>query len=296
MRDSKTANHRPKISVVMVDGAFRDRYDSIDYMAQQTLPPNDFELIWVEYYNRIASDLAQRIARWPGFRTIALGHTGTYHSSYCFNRGIAEARGELIVIPDADVIVESDFLETVWNSHHENDRLVEYFHRYNEPQEQHQDTVHLKHLRRVCRITNPANHGACLSVRRKWLIEINGYDQNPIFATGFHANDMDVYTRLCNLGLLVRWSPTTRLYHPWHPMTGDVTPHYTPQHEVITWRGQTLSTLPFDGLEASRNTSMPERFRECAQWLQSLGQPRWQRAITKLRRLGGLEVPQSKAA
>jgi len=291
------STHRPKISIIMVDGSFRERYDSIDFMARQDMAAEDYELIWVEYYDSISPDLQRRIDARPGFRAVALGRSGTYHSSYCFNHGIAEARGELVVIPDADVIAEPGFLETVWLDHQANDRLVNYYHRYNEPEEKHVDVVGLDHLRSVCELTNPSNHGACLSVRRHWLDEINGYEQSPIFATGFHANDKDVYARLCSLGLMVRWNSKVKLYHPWHDMTGEVTPHYTPQLDVISWRGRTLSTLPFQGMDPVRNTTPPARFQACERWLASLDQSRWKRAINRITaRLGNTQTAPRKAA
>ncbi len=288
---SNTAK-QPKISVVMVDGAFRERYDSIDFMAKQNLPADSYELIWVEYFNKIDPDLQQRIdvaSKTHNFRAIALGRTGPYHSSYCFNRGINEAKGELVVIPDADVIAEPDFLEKVFLDHAEHDRLVTYYHRYNEPESQRAEQVDIKHLREVCELTNPSNHGACIATRRKWFIEINGYEQSPIFATGFHANDKDVYARLCSLGLMVRWNPDVKLYHPWHVMTGELTPHYKPQLDVISWRGRTLSTLPFQGLDTSRNTAPPQRYIEIENWLKSIDEPRWKKVAGKLRQIAGIE-------
>jgi glycosyl transferase family 2 len=287
-----TKDKRIKISVVMVDGSFRERYDSIDFMTGQNVPAEDYELIWVEYFDQISPDLRRRIdaaSENRNFRAITLGRDGEYHSSYCFNRGIAEARGELVVIPDADVIAEPDFLQTVWDDHAAADRLVTYYHRYNEPEDRRADGVDLEHLRGVCELTNPSNHGACVAVRRKWLIEINGYEQSPIFATGFHANDKDIYARLCSLGLMVRWNPDVKLFHPWHAMTGEVTPHYKPQLDVISWRGRTLSTLPFRGLASSRNTTPPQRYVEIERWLASLDEPKWKRVAGKLRRLAGME-------
>ncbi len=291
-----TSTGRPKISVIMVDGSFRERYESIDFMARQDFAPQDYELIWVEYYDTISPDLQRRIDARAGFCAVALGRAGTYHSSYCFNHGIAEARGELVVIPDADVIAEPGFLSAVWQDHQASDRLVTYYHRHNEPEGRHVDSISLDHLRSVCELTNPANHGACLSVRRKWLVEINGYEQSPIFATGFHANDKDVYARLCSLGLMVRWNPDVKLFHPWHDMTGEVTPHYTPQLDVISWRGRTLSTLPFAGLDPSRNTTPPARFGESEKWLASLDQPKWKRAANKLTVLFGASLKSQRKA
>ncbi len=283
---------QPKISVVMVDGAFRERYDSIDFMAKQNLPADRYELIWVEYFDKIDPDLQQRIdtaSKTHNFRTITLGRKGHYHSSYCFNRGIIEAKGELLVIPDADVIAEPNFLEKVLQDHAGYDRLVTYYHRYNEPESQRAEQVDIEHLRDVCELTNPSNHGACIATRRKWFIEINGYEQSPIFATGFHANDKDVYARLCSLGLMVRWNPDVKLYHPWHAMTGELTPHYKPQLDVISWRGRTLSTRPFQGLVTSLNTIPPQRYIDIENWLKSIDEPRWKKVAGKLRKIAGIE-------
>ncbi len=284
---------QPRISIVMVDGSFRERYDSIDFMAKQDFPAEDYELIWVEYFAQIRPDLQRRIdaacSNGRNFQAVALDRQGHYHSSYCFNHGIAQAKGELVVIPDADVIAEPGFLRSVWEDHQASDRLVTYYHRYNEPVEKCGRGVSLDHLREVCELTNPSNHGACIATRRHWLTEINGYEQSPIFATGFHANDKDVYARLCSLGLMVKWNPSVKLFHPWHAMTGELTPHYKPQLDVISWRGRTLSTLPFEGLDPSRNTTPPPRYAEMQRWLESLDTPKWKRAAGKLRRLTGVE-------
>ncbi|MFW6032291.1 MAG: glycosyltransferase [Phycisphaeraceae bacterium] len=281
---SELAEKKLRISVVMVDGSFRERFHAIDAFANQNMARDDYELIWVEYYDRVSPALEANLAKYPHCRAVCLGREGVYHSSYCFNRGIVEARGEVIVIPDADVIVESDFLDKVWADHAECDRLVEYFHRWNEPEHAHREEVDMDHLRRVCELTNPANHGACISVRTKWLLEINGYDQHPVFSTGFHANDRDVYTRLNNLGLSVRWNPDVKLYHPWHPATCVHAPNYIPQHQVIAHRGTSQMTQAYRGIDPARDSDPPETLMAYVGWLQSrqLSFPR--RLVRKLRK------------
>ena len=177
-----SSRKHPTISVIMVDGSFRESFHSIDFFGRQTLSPDDYELIWVEYYDKVNPLLAEKISRYPNFRFITLNRDGLYHSSYCFNAGIRESRGELLVIPDADVVVEADFLETIWREHQKNEELVTYCYRYDEPQEAHRSDWDLEHLRRVCKLGHTPNYGACVSVRKKWLLEINGYEQHPVFA------------------------------------------------------------------------------------------------------------------
>ncbi len=252
------AKNKLRISIVMVDGSFRERFHSIDFLGNQTMPPDDYEFIWVEHYDRVDPALQRKMSQYPNSRIMTLKRNGLYHSSHCFNAGILASRGELIIVMDADVVVKRQFLEGVWLAHEENGNLVMYVHRYNEPKEKHIPEVNLKHLEVVCRLKNPSNYGACLTVRKKWLLHINGYEQHPLFASGFHANGLDVYTRLKNLGLHVRWHPELKLYHPFHPLTSVRAPVYELQRIIVDYRAVSLSTSPFEGIDPGLNTEIPE--------------------------------------
>ncbi len=244
------------ISVIMVDGGFREKFHLIDYLNRQTLPRDMYELIWVEFFDDVNSCLASK----PGVEIVTLGHSKDhpYHSSYCFNEGIRRSRGELVVIIDADQVVEPDFLEAILREHRETDRLVMYVMRWDEPKEEHIEPVDLEHLRRVTRIKNPVNYGGCLTVRKKWLYEINGYDLDPIFE-GLHANGRDLWTRFKNLGLYVMWHPTQRMYHPWHPNTlYSANSTYDEQLKHISWKAKNLIVKANEGIGVFDN----ERFME----------------------------------
>lgn len=256
------ATNSPRISIVMVDGSFRESYHAIDFFCTQTIPAEDYELIWVEYYDKVNPALQAEIDKYPNARIITLNRIGVYHSSYCFNAGIQASRGELILIPDADLVVEPDLLETVWNEHQTNDKLVMYLFRYEEPEEVHQQKVTLEHLRKVGFLRSPSNFGACLTVRKKWLVEINGYEQHPIFGTGFHANGSDVNTRFKNLGLHIMWHPGIKIYHPWHPMTKAEDIAYRYQEVVTRYRAINLITQAYQGLDASLDRPFPLQLEE----------------------------------
>lgn len=266
----------------MVDGSFRESYHSIDFFCRQDWPIEDYELIWVEYYDKANPQLIEKINSYPNARLITLGRTGIYHSSYCFNAGIAESAGELIVIPDADLVAESNALETIWREHESNHKLVMYLLRYEEPQDRHETEIGLPHLREVCAMTSHSNFGACLTVRKKWLLDINGYEQHPVFESGFHANGQDVNTRLKNLGLHVMWHPGIKLYHPWHPFTKVAADAYRLQERVIHYRALNLITRAFQGLNPALNIDFPvalaAEITECRKQLeQAANRPSWKR-------------------
>lgn len=248
----------PLISVVMIDGSFRRRFHAVECFARQECPPGAHEVIWVEHYERASAELREVVRGLPNVEVRALGRSGDYHSSYCFNAGIAAARGELVVIPDGDVVVEADFLGRLWDLHRDAERLVTYCYRYNEPEERRSPEVSLLHLREVGVMTHPFNWGGCLAVRRRWLLEVNGYEMHPLFASGDHGNDYDMYVRLKNLGLPICWPRRPVLYHPWHPGTLRYAHTHRLQALCTEHRARTLTYLPFNGIDPSSDTPMPE--------------------------------------
>jgi hypothetical protein len=105
-------------------------------------------------------------------------------------------------------------------------------------------------------LKNLQNFGGCLSVRKKYLLEINGYDEHFAFSTGFHANGTDINQRLKNLGLGTIWDKKLKLYHPWHPYTlasfQEMT-QYNIQLKVIDWKAKRFETQTFLGIDSSKN-------------------------------------------
>lgn len=233
----------------MVDGGFRDNVYSAEYFSKQNFADNEYEVIWVDYFDKPNPKLEQI----DKVKVITLNKTDEYHSSYCFNKGIEEAHGELIVIPDADQIVKPDFLSKVWEKHQKCDNLVSYMYRYDEVEEGSLKDFSFEELDKKCVLKNPLNYGGCLTVRKKWLLEINGYEMHPIFRSGFHANGLDIYTRFKNLGLAIQWDKELKLYHPWHPSTLAAAPQYEPQKKMIAWRKQLLQYMAINGINENQN-------------------------------------------
>jgi Glycosyl transferase family 2 len=248
----------PFISIILVDGRFRERFDTIDCLGALDYPTDAHEVLWIDYYE-VQEEAHRRLSDRSNMRAISLGREGTYHSSYCFNAGIAASRGEIVVLLDADVMVDPDFLHTIDEGHRANAELAMYIRRFDQPRRAYQPGCesNIAFLKDTCRLGNPTNFGGCLTVRRQWLNLINGYEQHDIFGTGFHANGMDVNVRLRNLGLCVRWHPTARLYHAWHENTLADDAMYRVQKLVIRWRELNLVTTTFVGLDQSRTQPMP---------------------------------------
>lgn len=239
-----------KISVVMVDGGFRENVYAAEYFSRQDFPDDDYEVIWVEYYDA-ANESVKIIDK---VRVIELNKSGTYHSSYCFNAGINASKGEVIVIPDADQIVDKDFLKKVYSRHKGTGNLVCYGFRYDEMEPGALVTHHIDELKQKCKLKNPNNYGGCLTVRKELLLKINGYEQHEVFESGFHANGLDIYTRFKNLGIPVIWDRELVLYHPWHEHTLSDAREYELQKELINWRARNLQYMAFNGINKDKNS------------------------------------------
>jgi hypothetical protein len=250
----KTADHppRPRISVILVDGSFRSRFGLFDSLERQSYPSSLFEVLWVEHYASLKQELLDRARVLRNVRTVVLNRSGLYHSSYCFNAGLTMARGELLVVMDADVLVEDDFLSVVAEEHEKHGELAVYFNRLIQDRNDfHEDDLSFESVKKTCALKAVDNYGGCLSVRKTWLERIGGYELHRAFASGAHANGKDAYVRLKNLGLAVKWHPSRFLYHPWHPGTGYVwadEKRVRWQLEIIQYRALHLMTVPFEGM------------------------------------------------
>ena len=241
-----------KVSVIMIDGAFRENIYGAEYFTQQDFPENEYEVIWVEFYEKAMPSLYAN----KQLKIVTLGNPEEmiYHSSYCFNEGIKQAKGELLIIPDADVIVKPNFVQKAWDIHQEYEKMAVYGYRCNETQQVPLCSLEFDELEKKCVITNPINYGGCLTVRKKWLLSINGYDQHEFFETGFHANGLDVYTRFRNFGLAIKWDLSLKLYHPRHTFTSEKAPEYQKQRKLIEWRSGNLEYLTLEGIDSELNT------------------------------------------
>lgn len=243
-------HNKPLVSVIMVDGGFRENFEPLATWLDQSLPADDYELIWVEYTDR----LAPQVERTGRFRTFALG-LGDQPQVLprAYNEGIRRARADILVIPDADVYCEHDLLETIAGELTEDPYELLYVLRLDQPRQRHRPGQSFDEVRRTCSIRRTQNFGGCLAVRRERMVEMNGYEELPIFA-GYHQSGFDNYVRFKNMGLKIRWHPTQRVYHPWHEMPeAEKFSTRDEQKCFVARRAATWDYLAYEGLDPARN-------------------------------------------
>lgn len=204
------------ISVITWDASFRESYHTVDFFNRQSLSKNLFEFVWVEYYASIRNELAEKILDMGNGRVVCHNGKGKWHLGQCLNAAVRECKGELLVIPDGDIVVEEDFLEEVSRIHSQYQELVLYFRRWDECKPEGSATcIDLDNLREFCTLSNPTNYGGCVTLPKKTFNRVSGYEEHQLFSEA-GANGMDLYTRLKNSGSPIMWHPSHRIYHPWH--------------------------------------------------------------------------------
>lgn len=244
----------PKISIIMVDGGFRENFFPLRYWLDQTLPADAYELIWVDYSTAVAPEIASN----PRIRSKALGRTDEpQRLGMAYNEAIRMARGEILVIPDADVACERDLLETVLLEMAGDDELVLYVLRLDQMRTDFKRDQSLDHLRATCSVKHTFNFGGCCCVHRSQMVRMNGYEQLPIFAA-YHYCGGDNDVRFKNMGLKRKWHPTQRVYHAWHTLPGSSSfDTAKEQDRFIAHRAATWDWLAYDGMDPALNRPFP---------------------------------------
>src|SRR5689334_15211557 len=82
-----------KVSFVLIDWGVRESFPTLEYLNRPTVPRDDYELIWVEFYGRKPAELARMagvrgrpmIDQW-----ITLGYPEdlVYHKHRAYNAGL----------------------------------------------------------------------------------------------------------------------------------------------------------------------------------------------------------------
>lgn len=243
-----------KVSLILIDWGVRESFHSLDYLNRQTVPRSEYELIWVEFYQRTPAGLQRLVADCPGQplldKWIILGHPDNllFHKHRLYNVGIMAAAGEVCVICDSDAIFQSTFVENILKGFEETPNAVIHLDQVrNEDQRYYpfRPVSRAEILGRGCKNwqgtttlglssdhdrLHRANYGACMAARRSDLLAIGGADEHLDYL-GFICGPYEMTFRLVNSGREERWLRNEYLYHLWHPNTSGGNRDYHGPHD-----------------------------------------------------------------
>jgi hypothetical protein len=260
MRFVKTSNRsNPRLSLVFLDWSVRESFHILHYLREQTAPRDSFEVILVEYYDRVAQQLRQFDDQLDTWVLLEMPSDCYYHKHLMYNTGIVVSRGDIVMFGDSDAMVRPTFIETILKRF-DSDPLIVYhmdqfrnvrrnLYPFNFPTFEEvlgegcinnaggKTTGILEENDR----THARNYGACMCALRKDLIALGGADEDLSYL-GHICGPYDMTFRLMNFGRRLAWEPDEYMYHTWHPGSDGVDNYFGP-HD-----GLHMSTTAFQAL------------------------------------------------
>lgn len=210
----------PRLSFILLDWGVRERFSTLDWLLKQDIAKDQYELIWVELYDRVVDEVMEKADV-----VITCNQQGTYHKHLGYNIGLLQARGDLVCVCDSDAVFPPDFVRSVFRAFRIEDQspavplvLMHYEWRtsllYPEGLT---DTGVLKDSARWKWWPLIVNEGACMTVRRSDAIRFGGFDEHASYR-GYLCGPYDLGWRLVNAGWPEIWhDESVALWHFAHP-------------------------------------------------------------------------------
>jgi len=218
-----------KVSFILLDWHVRESFHVLEYLNQQSITRDQYEIIWIEYYER----------KWwhhpkyapDQYVTMNRPRAETYHKHKMYNLGLQMALGDIVCILDSDAVLTCNFVREIISSTRPGVVLhLDEVRNHNKAyypfcypttdqlkakpsnwtgfttrgMESTEDMIHRR------------NYGACMAAWKTDLIRIGGADEHEDYR-GYICGPYDMTFRLRNAGVKEVWHPGEFVYHAWHP-------------------------------------------------------------------------------
>jgi hypothetical protein len=253
----------PRLSLILLDWSVRESFHLLDYLRHQSIDRDQFEVIFIEYYSRIAEPLKQFADQLDTWVLLEMPESCIYHKHLMYNCGLALAHGDVVVLCDSDAMVMDSFVETILGHFKDRQQIVLHLDQFRNTRRDLYpfkypsfdevlgdgcaNNVDGKTAGIVDRIDplHSRNYGACMCARRADLIAIGGADEH-IDYLGHICGPYEMTFRLLNNGFKEVWDEAEYLYHTWHPGQAGVD-NYQGPHD-----GRQLSSTALTALMTGR--------------------------------------------
>ena len=105
---------KPRVSLILLDWSCRESFHFLDFINEQTVSRDQYEVLWIEYYGRRPKEIDNLLEKYmksnkppclDQWIAVNMPSTLYYHKHLMYNIGIVRAHGDIIVICDSDSIV-----------------------------------------------------------------------------------------------------------------------------------------------------------------------------------------------
>ncbi|MEK6791516.1 MAG: glycosyltransferase [Deltaproteobacteria bacterium] len=240
--DNRSRTIQPKVSVIIVDWSCRESFHVLEYLNKQEAAREDYDVVWIEYYNARPAPLTKATTAFGVNPTIdkwiIMNMPGNvyYHKHLMYNAGVIAASGEIIVICDSDAVLRPSFVKSIIKPFNDNPGVVLHldqvrnndrrFYPFNYPSVDEilgKGCLNWKDGKTTGLLDlddelHARNYGACFCAKRADIISIGGADEHDDYL-GHVCGPYEMTFRLRNAGLRIIWHEQEFLYHVWHPGT-----------------------------------------------------------------------------
>jgi GT2 family glycosyltransferase len=210
----------PVVSIVLLDWSCRERFHALDWLSRQNVPREQFEIIWVELFERVVQKAME-----DADVVITCGQKGPYHKHSGYNEGLLAAKGEILTVCDSDAVFPPDFVASIIESFHSDGgrrKSLVLMHYERRGQSEYPPGLNsIDELSRYQWADLWPNVGACMSVTRADAIRFGGFDEHYSYR-GYICGPYDLGWRLVNAGIPEIWhDEKVALWHFAHPIPAE---------------------------------------------------------------------------
>lgn len=241
------SSNKLKVSVILLDWSCRERFHALDWLNRQNVPREQYELIWIELYDRVVPNAMEKADV-----VITCGQKGLYHKHEGYNIGLLHAKGKVITICDSDAVFPEDFIASIIKSFNLTksetpDSKVLMHYQWRSPALYPDEMKDINELQQYPWEDLWPNVGACMSIRSSDAIRFGGFDEHDSFR-GYLCGPYDLGWRLINAGIPEIWhDQSVALWHFSHP---DPPASYGQSFSLKMWREKSYPHIDHHALMA----------------------------------------------
>lgn len=205
-----------KVSVILLDWSCRESFHSFQWLANQTVPRDQYELIWVELFDRVPPEALE-----AADVVLTCHQQGMYHKHEGYNEGLLAASGQIITVCDSDAAFSQDYIESIikvfrLDTGDDPSQVVLMHHEWRSPESYPARLSSVDQLPQFRWKELWPNVGASMSVAVRDAIRFGGFDEHPGYR-GYLCGPYELGWRLVNAGLPEVWHQQSFLFHFNHP-------------------------------------------------------------------------------
>lgn len=220
-----------ELSIILLDNSVRERFHTLDWLSNQTVPRDKYELIWVEAHDRVVPVVKDKVDH-----LITMHQQGIPLKHASENAGLIQAEGRIVTMCDADAVYPPEFVASVVDSFNNEGRQV-LMHYEDRSSSEYPDGATLEQIKRMKFSVWP-NVGACLSMLRRDAIGFGGVDEHESYR-GLICGPNELTWRMINSGVPEVWHEL-HIYHFRHPGSdGSAVNEVGPQQQHVKWHNLT---------------------------------------------------------